>query len=124
MHHPIREDDMKKVALFPFNGELLCFVHVMLNALDMKERGYDVRLVFEGASVTLVPQLAEESNPFHGLYAKLKASGVVDGACKACSNKLGVLDAVQAEGIALVGEMMGHPAMGDYMDRGYEVVTF
>jgi hypothetical protein len=115
---------MKKIALFPFNGELLCFVHVMLNALDMKERGYDVRLVFEGRSVTLIPQLADEANPFHGLYEKLKASGVVDGACKACSNKLGVLEAVKAEGIEPIGEMMGHPAMGGYMDRGYEVVTF
>ena len=115
---------MKKVALFSFNGELLCFVHVMLNALDMKDRGYDVRLVFEGASVKLIPELADEGNSFHGLYEKLKASGVVDGACKACSNKLGVLEVVKAEGIELVGDMMGHPAMGGYMDAGYEVVTF
>jgi hypothetical protein len=31
---------MKKVALFAFNGEPMCFVHVLLNALDMKEKDY------------------------------------------------------------------------------------
>jgi len=30
---------MKKVALFAFNGELMCFVHVLLNALEMKDKG-------------------------------------------------------------------------------------
>jgi hypothetical protein len=30
---------MEKVALFAFKGEPLCFVHVLLNALDMKEKG-------------------------------------------------------------------------------------
>jgi len=115
---------MKKIALFPFNGELLCFVHVMLNALDMKAKGYDVRLVFEGASVKLIPELAKADNPFHELYGKLLASGVVDGACNACSHKLGVVEAVKDQDIALIGKMAGHPAMSEYMDQGYEVVTF
>jgi hypothetical protein len=26
---------MKKVSLFAFNGEFMCFIHVLLNALDM-----------------------------------------------------------------------------------------
>lgn len=115
---------MRKVALFPFRGEALCFVHVMLNALDLHARGCDVRLVLEGASVTLVPQLADPASEFHPLYSRLKASGVLDGACKACSIKLGVAEAVRAEGIALIGSMGGHPALGEYLDRGYEIITF
>ena len=34
---------MGNVALFAFNGEPMCFVHVQLNALDMKEKGSDVK---------------------------------------------------------------------------------
>lgn len=115
---------MKKVVLFSFNGELLCFVHVMLNALDMKDNDYDVHLVLEGASVALVPQLVDPANPFNALYTKLKAAGVVDGVCKACSTKLGVADAIRAEGLPLIGSMGGHPAMSDYIGRGYAVITF
>jgi hypothetical protein len=27
---------MKKLALVAFNGEFMCFIHVLLNALDVK----------------------------------------------------------------------------------------
>jgi len=30
---------MKKVAMFVFNGDPICFIHVLLNALDMKAKG-------------------------------------------------------------------------------------
>ncbi len=113
-----------KVALFPFNGEMMCFIHVLLNALDMKEKGYDVGIVIEGAATTLVPKLAEASNPMHSLYQQVKDSGLIFGACKACSAKLGVLDAVEAEGLPLLGDMKGHPAMSGYMDQGYQIITF
>ncbi len=46
---------MTTIALFAFNGEPMCFLHVLLNALDMKARGFGVKLVLEGASVKLVP---------------------------------------------------------------------
>jgi hypothetical protein len=32
---------MKKIALFVFKGDPMCFIHVFLNALDMKDKGYD-----------------------------------------------------------------------------------
>ncbi len=36
---------MEKVALFAFNGEPACFVQVPLNALDMKEKIIDVKVM-------------------------------------------------------------------------------
>ncbi|MFP4067824.1 MAG: hypothetical protein ACLFS5_10045 [Spirochaetaceae bacterium] len=39
---------MRKFALFAFNGDPMCFVHVLLNALDIKEQGHEVALVVEG----------------------------------------------------------------------------
>jgi len=39
---------MEKVALFAFNGEPMCFIHVLLNALDMKEKGIDVKTIIAG----------------------------------------------------------------------------
>lgn len=113
-----------KVLLAAFRGDLLCFVHVLLNALDMEARGLTARILFEGASVTLVAQLAEPAGDFHGLYAKAKAAGLIEGACKACSAKLGALEAVQAEGLTLLGEMNGHPALGRYLNDGWTVLTF
>jgi hypothetical protein len=97
---------------------------VLLNALDMHERGEEVAIVFEGASVKLIPELGKETNPFRSLYAQVREKELVAGACKACSSKLGVLEAVQAEGLTLLDEMRGHPSMAGWMDRGYTVITF
>ena len=36
---------MSKTALFAFNGEPMCFMHVLLNAWDLHERGETVRVV-------------------------------------------------------------------------------
>jgi hypothetical protein len=31
-----KERVMKKAVLFAFNGDFMCFIHVLLNALDMQ----------------------------------------------------------------------------------------
>ncbi|BCS88329.1 cytoplasmic protein [Pseudodesulfovibrio sediminis] len=111
-------------CLYAFNGELMCFVHVLLNALDMKEKGTEAVIVLEGASVKLIPMLEDKDNPFSPLYFKAKEAGLIDGACKACSAKLGVLDAVKEAGITLLDDMAGHPSIDAYQKRGYTVITF
>jgi hypothetical protein len=115
---------MKKFALFAYNGDLMCFIHVLLNALDMKNRGHDVKLVIEGSATKLVPELAKTENPMHALYEKAKAQHLIDGVCKACSIKMGSSDAVKAEGLPFLDEMMGHPSIARYYADGFEVVTF
>jgi hypothetical protein len=115
---------MKKVVLFAFNGEFMCFIHVLLNALDMKARGYDVKIVIEGSATKLVPELAKEGNPMHSLYIKAKERVLIDGVCKACSSKMGTLDAVKKEGLRLLDDMSGHPGMARYQEEGFGVITF
>jgi hypothetical protein len=115
---------MRKVALFAFNGEFMCFIHVLLNALDMREKGFDVRIVIEGSATKLIPELAAKGNPMFSLYEKVKTLGIIDGACKACSNKMGTRDAIKNEGITLLDEMSGHPSMGRYQEEGFIVITF
>lgn len=111
-------------CLYAFNGELMCFVHVLLNALDMNEKGKKSVIVIEGAAVKLVGELEKESCPFHQLYVKAKEAGFIDGVCKACSSKLGVMDEVEASGLPLLDDMMGHPSMAAYTDKGYTIITF
>jgi hypothetical protein len=115
---------MKKVALFAFNGEFMCFVHVLLNALDLKEKGDDVRIVVEGSATKLIPEMAEEGNPMFNLYRKAKEQNLVDGVCRACSSKMDVTKAVEAEGLPFLDEMAGHPSMARYLNNGFQVISF
>ena len=115
---------MRKMVLFVFNGDPMCFIHVLLNALDMKEKAYEVKVIIEGASTKLVPELAKSDNPLHKLWENAKSAGLIDGVCKACSNKMGTLEAAKNQNLALLDEMTGHPSMARYREKGFEIVSF
>ena len=115
---------MKKIALFVFNGDPVCFIHVLLNGLDMKNRGMDNRIVVEGAATALLPNLADPQNPLHKLWENAKSQGIVDGVCKGCAHKMGTVDEAVNQGLALLDDMSGHPSMAGYIEKGFEVISF
>lgn len=112
---------MKKIALFVFRGDPLCFIHVMLNALDLNQRGFDVKVILEGESVKLVQPMQESGNK---LFAQMTEQKLINCVCKACSAKMGVLSYNETSGLRLSDEMSGHPAMSTYLNDGYEIITF
>jgi hypothetical protein len=111
---------MRKIAFFPFKGEKMCFVHVLINALDLHEKGIDTKIIVEGEAVKLIKVLEEEKNK---MYLKAKELGLFDCICKACSYQMGVLEFNEKTGIPLKGDAYGHPAMHDYLEDGYEIIT-
>jgi hypothetical protein len=115
---------MKKVVLFAFRGEVICFAHVLLNGIEYARKGYDAKIVIEGEATGTVKEISQKNNPFYDLYQKTKSSGLIDCVCTACASKMGSLDAVKAEGLRLNDEMSGHPSMAGYSDQGYEIITF
>jgi hypothetical protein len=120
----LKEILVNKIALFAFKGDPVCFVHVLLNALDMHAQEYDVKIVLEGEATRLVPELAQQGNPLFGLYSKVKGLSLIDAVCRACSSKMGVLKDVEAQGLPISDEMSGHPSMARYRSAGYEILTF
>ena len=115
---------MKKVALFVFNGDPMCFIHVLLNALEMDGKGFTARVVVEGAAAKLVPELAKSDNPLHTLWEKTKAAGLIAGVCKACAGKMETLEAAKDQGLELLDDMNGHPSMSSYLQDDFKVISF
>ncbi len=115
---------MKKVMLVVFNGEEMCFIHVLLNSFDMLERSYDVGIIMEGASTKLLTSLEKKEHFLHNLWEKAKEKGLIEGVCKACSNKMGTMKVAEEIGLNLLGDMSGHPSLARYMEEGYEIITF
>ena len=114
----------KKYVLFAFNGDPMCFIHVILNALDMNKKGYDVKVIVEGSATKLAAQFENSENPFYEKYQELKSSRLIDCFCKACSNKMGSLKKVEELGFPTCAELMGHPSMSKYIEQGYSIITF
>jgi len=113
-----------KTILFAFRGDPICFVHVLLNGIDLYERGKEGSIIIEGDAVTLVAQMSQPGHFLSTLYQKAKGLKLFQGACKACATKLGAVEAIEKEGIPLIGDMSGHPSMGGFMAEGYDVITF
>lgn len=111
---------MRKIAFFPFKGEKMCFMHILINALDLYEKGVDAKIIVEGEAVKLIKVLEEEGNK---PYLKVKELGLFDSICKACSAQMGVLEYNETTGIPIKGNANGHPAMYDYINAGYEIIT-
>ena len=74
---------MSKVILVAFRGDPMCFVHVLLNLLDMNEKGLRGRLILEGEATELLPQLEDKTFFLHPLWEETKAKGPIEGASAA-----------------------------------------
>jgi hypothetical protein len=128
---------MRKFALFAFNGDPMCFVHVLLNALDIREKGHEVALVVEGSATKLVKLLSggEGLEEFKGenpqmygmiadLFQQVKDADMISCVCQACSNMMGALDDAKELALPLCSELKGHPSMTRYIEDGYEIISF
>ncbi|WP_456473625.1 cytoplasmic protein [Desulfolithobacter sp.] len=114
----------KKTVIFAFRGDPMCFVHVLLNGLDLSSREMGGKIIVEGDAVKLIPEMADTNHFLHQLYNRAREAELFIGACRACSTKLGVAGEIEALGVELIGEMSGHPAMSKYIEQGYTIVTF
>jgi len=115
---------LEQNIFFAFRGDPMCFVHVLLNSLDLNEKGMGGKIILEGEAVKLVPEMINPGHFLNKLYTKVKEQDLIIGACKACSTKLEVRDTIEDEGIPLIGGMAGHPAISDYIEQGYRILTF
>ena len=115
---------MKKIALVAYQGELICFSHVMLYALDYAEKGYEVAVIIEGAATRLIVDLAKPETPFAAQYRQIREKGLIACICKACATKMGTYDAAREQGLLMGSDMHGHPSLEHYTRLGYEVMTF
>ncbi|MFP4354711.1 MAG: DsrE family protein [Phycisphaerae bacterium] len=114
----------KQIAILAFKGETMCFVHALLNALDMHEKGFDVKVILEGAATGQISQMPEAEDHFAQLYRKVKEKGLVDVVCQACAKQMNSLEAARAQSLPLSAEMSGHPPLAPYVEAGYQIITF
>lgn len=115
---------MKKIALVAYQGELMCFSHVMLYALDYAEKEYEVAVIIEGAATKLIAELVKPETPFADQYRRVREKGLIACVCKACATKMGTYVEAREQGLLLGSEMYGHPSLEQYSRLGYEILTF
>jgi len=112
-----------KTAIFAFKGNPICFVHVLLNAIDLHEKKEEVKIILEGEANGLIVELRKPEHPLHMLYEKAKKLNLIDAVCRACAVKMNALAAAEAENLRIADDMAGHAGMAPYIKQGYEIIT-
>lgn len=96
------------------------------NALELvkesAEAGDETELVFDGAGVRWVPELANPEHRLHKVFEAVRER--VAGACQYCAGAFQVKDEVRKADVRFLGEYEGHPSLRRRVADGYEVVTF
>ena len=111
-------------ALFAYRQEPGCFVHVLLNGLDLQGKGHPVKIIMEGPATTLLPEIEFLDAPLPALFKKAVEAGIMEGYCLACATKLGVIEGAKASGLKPLSDMNGHPAIAGYIEQGFTVINF
>ena len=109
---------MRKFVFFAFKDEPMCFVHVLLNAIDLHEKGYETKIIFEGPGVKLPAKMTDNK-----MFVKAKEMGLMAGICEACSKALEVYEENSKLDIPFVGDLNGHPSMESFIKDGYEIIV-
>ncbi len=115
--------NQQKTVIFAFQGNPMCFIHVLLNAIDLYEKGMEGAIVIEGEAVKLIPEMSLPSHFLSNHFKKARELGLIREVCLACSKKMGVAESVENTGLPLKGDMSGHPSMSKYLKDGYRIVT-
>jgi hypothetical protein len=114
----------KKILLVAFQGQPMCFIHVLLNSLELQAKGHQCRIIVEGEATKLIPEISRDGHFLNGLYRRMLEKGFFAGVCPACSSKMQVLEEIQKAGLPLLDDMSGHPGMAKYIEQGYEIINF
>lgn len=113
---------MSKTAFFVFRKDLGTFVHVMLNAIDMKEKGHEALIILEDKATALLFEVIQKNRRSSDLFEEVVKKGLVGGVCRACSFKTESTYIAENLKLNLLGDMNGHPSIQDYIDKGYSII--
>lgn len=95
--------------------------------LELRERGDQVALIFQGTGARWPAELVKPGHPASALYNSVRDSVV--GICGGCADVFGATSEAAATGLKLVRERVipgttGVLDLSGYLHRGYQLVTF
>lgn len=101
--------------------------NAMFVAYELKEKGQQVALIFQGTGTRWVSEIVKPGHPAHALYAAVKDT--VAGVCGGCADVFGATADVKATGLSLIREKQipgtsGIVDLSRYLDEGYRLLTF
>ena len=99
-------------------------VHALLYATELKERGYEVVLIFDGAGTEWIEEFTDPDSESKLLpaYKAFKKTGVEEIICDYCTAAFDVKEKLQERQYPLASEYKGHPSIVKWVKKGYQLL--
>ncbi|WP_411825533.1 hypothetical protein [Luteolibacter sp. AS25] len=97
-------------------------VNALTGALEYKDSGQDVQIIFDGAGTQAAAAFADPDHKFNNLFEQVRH--FVRGACKHCSNAFEVTEKIEKGGIPLIDEFQGHPSFRNLLGEDFDILIF
>lgn len=91
------------------HSDLGRLVNGLVAAKEFKERGDDIKVIFDGGSTAWLHKLIDPEHPAHRLFQQVHEA--VEGACQYCAGAFHATEAVRQAKVALLDEYEGHPSI-------------
>ena len=121
---------VRKILFVLFSDDACRQNHALLYALDLREKGHDVKLILEGAATRMVSALGAADSRPGALLRQARDAGVLAGACGRASSGCAsedpahkVAEIAQAAGVPLLSDLGGHASIEPFVREGYELVV-
>ena len=99
-------------------------VHALLYSKELKEHGYEVVLLFDGAGTEWIAEWSkpDSTDKLAPMYKELREAGVTNVICDFCSNAFQVKKELEDDKVPLTAEYKGHPSIAKWADKGYQII--
>ncbi|MCH7761689.1 DsrE family protein [candidate division TA06 bacterium] len=100
-------------------------LHAFLYSKELKEKGHEVVLIFDGAGTTWVEELSdpESSSKLKPHYDAVRRTGIVQIICDYCAVAYDVKGQLVERELPLDGSYEGHPSIAEWADNGYQLLV-
>lgn len=89
---------------------------------EFRDAGDEVQLIFDGAGVKWIGELAKPNHMYHELYQEVRDR--ISGVCEYCAEAFKVRDTIVEQQLHLANENEGHPSFRRLLQDGYQPITF
>ena len=89
---------------------------------EFRDAGDEVALIFDGAGVKWISELAKPDHMYHEMYKEVRDR--ITGVCEYCAKAFKVTEAVLEQELRFANENEGHPSFRELLRAGYQPITF
>ena len=99
-------------------------VHALLYATELKEKGYEVILIFDGAGTEWAEEFSDpdSQSKLLPMYNTFKKVGIQEIVCDFCAGSFGVKEKLNQRQCPLLSEYKGHPSIEKWSKKGYQLL--